>query len=431
MTYPTNSIPSINPQNFAVATPVGCEKNPRNPTASDNTFIPGCEWQNTASGHFFKCVSATVAGAVWTPFIPSAAGTVSTLTANSGGMVGPDGSGNINVVGDGTTINIVGNPGTNTLTASLVGGDVAAQSFVTNVNPSVVPTAAGVVDLNASTSTYTDGTVANTIKIELQGTSHALFVGRGNHSPATTIATGSSGQVLTSGGAGSDPSWETISLIAFTSINVQTFTYTGSPQTYTPTSGMLYCIIECVGGGGAGGGCANDGAGTQATAGGGGAGSYSRKFASAATIGASQVVTIGAAGAAGATGDNPGGSGGNTSVGAICTANGGGGGSGNISSQVYGGTGGAAGTGDIAIIGNAGQPGAGSTIVTTQSVSGAGASSFYGPGATAVVGVGQTGASAAAGAYGAGGSGGFCFNNSASVAGGSGAAGIVVVTEFV
>ena len=46
---------------------------------------------------------------------------VETLTGNSGGAVGPTG-GNINVVGDTTTINIVGNPGTSTLTASLTGG---------------------------------------------------------------------------------------------------------------------------------------------------------------------------------------------------------------------------------------------------------------------------------------------------------------------
>jgi len=45
---------------------------------------------------------------------------VETLTGNSGGAIGPSG-GNINVVGDGTTISIVGNPGTSTLTASFIG----------------------------------------------------------------------------------------------------------------------------------------------------------------------------------------------------------------------------------------------------------------------------------------------------------------------
>ena len=47
-------------------------------------------------------------------------GAVQTLTGNSGGPVPPTG-GNINVVGDGTTIEIAGNPGTSTLTATFIG----------------------------------------------------------------------------------------------------------------------------------------------------------------------------------------------------------------------------------------------------------------------------------------------------------------------
>lgn len=42
------------------------------------------------------------------------------LTGNSGGAVGADSSNNINVLGDTTTINITGNPGTHTLTANVV-----------------------------------------------------------------------------------------------------------------------------------------------------------------------------------------------------------------------------------------------------------------------------------------------------------------------
>jgi hypothetical protein len=225
MTYPTNQIPSTNPQNLTIATPIGLQSAPRDPTAQDNTYVVGSEWQNTVSKMFFKCVSTAFSGAVWTPFVPSAAGTVSELTGNSGGGVGPDGSGNINVKGDGTTINIVGNPGMNTLTASLVGGKVAAQSYVTNINPSVVPTASGVIDLTASTSTYTDGTVANTIKIELQGTNHALFVGRGVHAPATTLTAGTNGQVVI-GSTGADPAFAAL-------------TSSGSTLTYTTGANTL------------------------------------------------------------------------------------------------------------------------------------------------------------------------------------------------
>lgn len=60
-------------------------------------------------------------------------GTVTTLKGNSGGFVGPDGGGNINVVGDGTTITIAGNPGTNTLTASVL-GEVAIDFQADDLN---------------------------------------------------------------------------------------------------------------------------------------------------------------------------------------------------------------------------------------------------------------------------------------------------------
>lgn len=206
MTYPTQQIPGINPQNIVLPTPVGLQSAGRDPTAQDNTYVPGSEWQNTSSGTFFKCKSSGIAGAVWVPFVPSAAGTVSTLTGDSGGAVGPDGGGNINVVGDGTTIDIVGNPGTNTLTVSVIGGGATpASSFVTNVSGPVSPSGAGVIDLNASTTTYTDGSVANTINIELQGLSNHIFVGAGALTPAGTIAPGNDG-VLISSNAGI-PSW--------------------------------------------------------------------------------------------------------------------------------------------------------------------------------------------------------------------------------
>ena len=70
--------------------------------------------------------------------------------------------------------------------------------------------------------------------------------------------------------------------------------------TYTPTVGMSYCIIECVGGGGGGGGASDFGSiNNVITGGGGGSGGYSRKKASAADIGVSKTVTIGAGGTAG------------------------------------------------------------------------------------------------------------------------------------
>lgn len=55
---------------------------------------------------------------------------VETLTGNSGGAVGPDGANNINVVGDGVTIDVSGNPGTNTLTISSLATSVAFSAYL-------------------------------------------------------------------------------------------------------------------------------------------------------------------------------------------------------------------------------------------------------------------------------------------------------------
>lgn len=434
MSYPTNQIPSINPQNITLATPIGLQSAPRDPTAQDNTYVPGSEWQNTVSGHFFKCISSTIAGAVWQPFVPNASGTVSTLTGNSGGMVGPDGSGNINVVGDGTTITISGNPGTNTLTASLVGGSVAADTFVTNVAGPVVPTGAGVIDLSASTSTYTNGATANTIKVELQGTNHAVFVGRGALTPATTLPAGVTGQVL-AGVTGADPAWTAISTLAFTSMNVQVFTVNG---TYTPTSGMLYCIVECVGGGGGGGQGVSRAAGTSA-GGGGGGGGYARKFLSAASIGVSQAVTIGAGGAGvpgGSATGTPGTTGGTTSLGVLCVATGGAGGLGYSDATGFqnytGGVPGVGTTGDVLAAGGTG--GTALAIGTSFAFSGNGGSSIFGYGGVGIslsVAASSTNGTTSTIGYGGGGAGGCVNQNVNAAVGGNGADGVIIVTEFI
>src|SRR5574338_310828 len=67
-----------------------------------------------------------------------------------------------------------------------------------------------------------------------------------------------------------------LTVVPINKVVVQTFTANG---TYTPTTGMVYCIIECVGGGGGGGGTSNSAAGSAGCAASGGAGAYSRKYA--------------------------------------------------------------------------------------------------------------------------------------------------------
>lgn len=200
-----------------------------------------------------------------------------------------------------------------------------------------------------------------------------------------------------------------------------------SGGTYTPATGMLYAQVEVLGGGGGGGGAT----GTGAQGGGGGAGSYSRSIVSAATMGSSQTVTVGAAGVAGISSGGTGGTGGASSVGSIVTANGGLGGAGSSSeSLVAGGAGGAAGTGTVAIAGATGGQASGIPNSGHTPTGGNGANSIYGGGGPAAAGdLGLAGLSATG--KGAGGGGGWVANGGAGAqTGGAGTIGIVIITEY-
>jgi hypothetical protein len=217
----------------------------------------------------------------------------------------------------------------------------------------------------------------------------------------------------------------------FSSIVIQAFT---ASDTYTPTAGMAYCIIEVQAPGGGGGGADAVTAPDNCAGAGGGGGEYARGAFSAATIGAGQTVTIGSPGAAGsAAGAGTGGTGGTTSVGALITAVGGSGGAGmntdgGSSNGGAGGTGGSGGS--FRIPGQTGQNGfaQASNVVAFVLWSGDGGDSFLGKGGRgsfAFDSAGQDGRN-----YGGGGSGATDDDTSGS-AGGAGGAGIVIITEYI
>jgi hypothetical protein len=242
----------------------------------------------------------------------------------------------------------------------------------------------------------------------------------------TRLAAGTSGKFLQTKGSSSNPTWTS----AIVSVTKQVFVAGG---TYTPTTGMLYCVIECVGGGGGGGGSANSSSGQYGAGGGGGGGGYSRLVASAATIGSSQTVTIGAGGTAGTSGNHDGGAGGDTSVGTLCIGKGGSAGGGAAAnSSGSGGAGGVAGTGDFSVPGQDGMPGGlntGGAVNTLKfPVSGNGGNSLLGFGA--VQGAAQS-AGGAGNNYGGGGGGGRSSGAGGAVTGGAGAGGIVIITEYI
>jgi hypothetical protein len=219
------------------------------------------------------------------------------------------------------------------------------------------------------------------------------------------------------------------------SVGVQAFTASG---TYTPTPGMVFCLIRCQAPGGGSGGADSDGS-TAVASSGGGAGEYAEGLFTAAQIGASQAITIGAQGAAGSNTGGNGGNGGNVSVGALISANGGLGGTGtgsnsNSSAPRAGGAGGTGGTGGHLRI--PGQAGESSDRVTDNATftlikRGKGGDSVLGRAVPAGPFQGNASVAASAGPnYGAGATG-AQHNTTSGITGALGGAGIVQIVEFI
>jgi hypothetical protein len=217
---------------------------------------------------------------------------------------------------------------------------------------------------------------------------------------------------------------------AGTSVVTQKFT---ASAPYTPSPGLVSATVECFGGGGGGGDANNVAADQLVAGGGGGSGGYSRITLAAALVLGGVNVTIGAGGAAQA-------SGGTTSFGSMCVANGGGFAVGNNGDTVFGqaGSGAPPGVGDLAFPGSSGTQGATLTAPTgTQDIvgiAGVGGAMWGGNVQTQEAGIG--GGVAGASAYpntGAGGSGAVVNQRPtglATVAGGNGGSGLCIVTEY-
>ena len=245
-----------------------------------------------------------------------------------------------------------------------------------------------------------------------------------------SLPLGSAGQVLTSQGPGAFPAWVTPgSGPGITSLNIQTFTASG---TYTPSTNMLQCMVELVGGGG-GGGSTNGGAGTNVyTGGGGGGGEYAKGIFTASQIGASQAITIGTGGL-GNTG-SAGNAGLTSSIGTLMTALGGSGGFANAGaggSTSFGGSGGSGGTGGY--FRAAGQHGGPST---GDNFPGGGGVAVTGSGGSSLLGNGGASfdANVAGGngvGYGSGGGGIVSIFNGTAYNGGNGSSGICIITEYI
>ncbi len=460
---------------------------PRDPTTSDitsetsiNNYAIQQKWLNTTTNALWELKNYTTsAGVLYANWILIAnhALVTESLRDQTGIDVFPDPTNEINVIGDGIYIITTGTPLTNTLTISPTGaittlytentgtatpmagnlnvlgsggitttgsgntitispttgtlftGNTVDAHTAPGTNP-VVPNGSGLITVTggqvaAGTTANvirTDSLAANTYTVEIQRSQAVASTTIGDngvsHFNSAQFTVDGNGFVSIIGGLG------------FSSIKNQVFTTSG---TYTPTAGMSWCQITCVGGGGAGGGAAATDGSQVAFGGGGGSGEVGVGAFSAATIGVSQTVTIGAAGA-GSSG-SAGGNGGTTSLGILLTANGGGGGNTFITNSTNGtppGDGGTGGTGgDYHIPGDTGLIGWGSA--TNLLVNGGnGANGYYSAGGGGSF-VGISGGNAGHSAIGFGGAGGGAVNSvsQSAMAGGNGSAGIVIIQEFI
>ncbi|MFN3867486.1 MAG: DUF2793 domain-containing protein [Hyphomicrobiaceae bacterium] len=205
--------------------------------------------------------------------------------------------------------------------------------------------------------------------------------------------------------------------------------FTSSGTWNKPSGTSFLGVFVIVVGGGGGGGAATGAAANAAAGTGGGAGGTARKWIPAASLGATETVTVGAGGAGGADDGlvNAGAAGGVSSFGAHCTANGGNGGagmsSGSTQIMAVGAIGGTATGGSINSSGGA--SGGAIRLSATVALSGFGGTSSMAGGARGV----QVGIAGGNGGFPGGGGSGGASNNATHRAGGNGAGGLVIVEE--
>jgi hypothetical protein len=186
------------------------------------------------------------------------------------------------------------------------------------------------------------------------------------------------------------------------------------PYTWTKAAGLRYVVAETLGGGGG-----TDVVTSNANAsGGGGGGGYAKKQIAAATLGATETVTLGCGGIRADSGAPtiPQSSGGTSSFGVHCSATGGGAGDDESAATSDGGAGGIGSSGDINSSGGDGTSGNG-----FENIAGLGGSSFYG-GSVGTSNAGKNGVPYGTGAAGE--------QSSSGGEGFSGGNGLVIITEY-
>jgi len=200
-------------------------------TEDSRGFNLGDWWLNTTDSSMWYLAESNGLTATWISISGSSSTGFLEITGNTGGPVLPINQ-NINVVGDDVTVDVAGDPGTSTLTASLL--PAVPTKLTGNTGGAVSPTAGNINVVGDGNMTVTDTPGTNTMTVNTANAIATSFVTQsGTAVPSAGVLNifGSNG-ILTSG-AGS-----TVTITAGPSISDS---YVTSPATgtATPSAGVL------------------------------------------------------------------------------------------------------------------------------------------------------------------------------------------------
>ena len=447
----------------------------RDPTVNDVPYPIQKYWLNTSSNNFWFLKNFNASGGVTTAnwIAIGGASTVETFTGDDGVVVSPVAN-NINLIGNAVAnathakpiffrsggnpneeldvqvsvaaaSSSINNAGISSFNSTEFSVDSNGYVSLAGIGPSidgiivdahtapgtspVVPNSSG--DVTVTGGQVAAGTTTNVIQTNsLAANTYTIQVQRSQAVASSTVGDNGVCHFNSDQFTVDSNGFVTGKLGGTFTLKNQVFTSSG---TYTPTAGMSYCQITCVGGGGAGGGSSATDGSHVSIGGGGGAGEVGVGAFSASTIGSSQSVTIGSGGVGLSAGNGVIGS--TTSLGSLLTAAGGSGGLTFSTSGVNGASGGNGGTGgtggDYHIPGGCGIFGFGAATVPIAN-GGNGSNAQYGEGGEGnLAGSGGSFAGKNASGYGAAGSGGVSGTSSSATSGGSGSAGLVIVQEYI
>lgn len=367
-----------------------------------------------------------------------------TLTHNATTLILPSGSNIVTAAGDRAIVAPVGNPGSGWQVIAYQRADgtalVASTDFLNTTRIDVASAATVNLTSSAPNTRHINITGTTTITAFTVAAGQCYFV---RFAGALTLT--NNANIVTQTGANITTAAGDTCIIRATAANtvevlcyrpaslasggrliaIQVFNSSGS---YTKaTNNPSYVVVEVQGGGGGGGGSGV----TNGVSGGGGAGGYSLKRIDAASLAASETVTIGAGGTGGTgAGGGTGGTGGATTFGSHVGAAGGVGGFGNTAAAnaaIGGAGGGVTIPGDIVAVGANGECASGNVNAGTAHSGSGGESRFGGGGRGQANGTNAAGnaASANGGSGGGGGVAGASFQP-----GGAGGSGRCIVWEY-